>query len=164
MIVNPEIYILDEITTGLDIESVKNVNDFINKYADKFFDIIYDMKDYYETSNYIFTHAFIPIDQSEICYLNDWRNADSDLFYASRWINGIQMSMDFNIHEPGKKIVIGHYHTSYGHVKKQYPHLVGYNTINLEFSEDADFSIYEDDNITVNEKLFNKSNKIIKSE
>ena len=29
MIVDPEIYILDEITTGLDIESVKNVNDFI---------------------------------------------------------------------------------------------------------------------------------------
>ena len=123
-------------------------------------DFIYYMKDYYETSKYIFTHAFIPIDQSENCYLNDWRNADNDLFYASRWINGIQMSMDFNIHEPGKKIVIGHYHTSYGHVKKKYPHLVGYNTINLEFSDDADFSIYEDDNIIAIDACTNFSKQI----
>ena len=91
-----------------------------------FFDLIYDMKDYYETNKYIFTHGFIPIEgiynpfYNENCkYKADWRNSTSDQFKEARWFNGMEMSIKYNIGEPNKKIVIGHFHASYGNVRKK---------------------------------------------
>ena len=123
-------------------------------------DFFYDMKDYYETKNYVFTHGFIPIDEVEYQYKKDWRNSTKEEFASSRWKNGIQMSIDYDFKEEGKKIVIGHYHTSYGHVKRKYPNLTSFSARNYEFSEDANFGIYEDDNIIAIDACTHHSKKI----
>ena len=122
---------------------------------DGFFDIIYDMKDYFETNKYIFTHGFIPINgiynyfyNQDCTYRLDWRNASSRDFIDSRWYNGIELSIKYNIGEPNKKIVVGHFHASYGNVRKD----LGYNLSKTvydqyEFSNMEYFNPYEDENI-----------------
>jgi len=122
---------------------------------DGFFDLIYDMKDYFETEKYIFTHGFIPINGvytpyfSENCeYRPDWRNASTSEFKFSRWYNGIELSIKYNIKEPNKKIVIGHFHASYGNVRKELGKDLPKRTYDqYEFSNFEYFKPYEDDNI-----------------
>ena len=64
------------------------------------FDLIDDMLDFYETKDYVFTHGFIPIDNSgDYKYNPSWRTVDRDVFYTARWINGIEMSIIKNIGE-----------------------------------------------------------------
>lgn len=123
-------------------------------------DFFYDMKDFFETKNYIFTHGFIPIDEIYATYKENWRNSSSDEFAASRWTNGIQMSIDYNIGEKGKKIVIGHYHTSYGHARKEYPTLDSFALREVEFAKNANFGVYEDDNIIAIDACTHYSKKI----
>lgn len=107
---------------------IKN-NDYLDLYKklkeEGFLDFIYEMLDYYETPNYIFTHGFIPIDgqwnyyfNSNCVYNPNWRDSNKEQFKQARWINGMEMSMKYNIKEPNKKIVVGHYHTSYGNIRK----------------------------------------------
>lgn len=110
-------------------------------------DFFYDMLDYYETDNYIFTHGFIPIDKDSYKYKYDWRLSTPDDFASSRWLNGIEMSMRYNIGEKSKKIVVGHFHTSYGNVRKLYPNKTYEEYYKLEFKDLNNFDIYEDDNI-----------------
>lgn len=94
---------------------------------DGFFDLIYGMKNYYETDHYIFTHGFIPVNIdgqyyggiNNATYKKNWRNATEQEFQDSRWLNGIQMSMQYKIGEPNKKIVVGHFHASYGNIRKK---------------------------------------------
>ena len=80
------------------------------------------MVDYYETKNYIFCHGWIPTRVSGISaytsyeYLDGWReNATFDEWKRSRWLNGISLACEHGIREPGKTVVCGHFHTSYGH-------------------------------------------------
>ncbi len=110
-------------------------------------DFIYDMRNYYETSNYIFTHGFIPIDNENFTYKENWRNSSEKEFELSRWLNGIDMSLNYNIGVDNKKIVVGHFHTSYGHVRKEFSNKTLKEYQSLEFKEDANFGIYEDNNI-----------------
>ena len=44
----------------------------------------------------------------------DWRNADKIMWDKARWINGIEAA-HAGIIEPGKIIVCGHWHCSFGH-------------------------------------------------
>ena len=98
------------------------------------FDLIDDMLDFYETKDYVFTHGFIPIDNSaDYKYNPSWRTVDRDLFYTARWINGIEMSIIKNIGEPNKKIVIGHKCIKRARI--------------LKGEDESDLSIYEDNNI-----------------
>lgn len=76
-----------------------------------------DMKDYFETSNYIFVHGWIPVNiTSKDDNVNDtnWRNSDKIAWKEARWSNGIDMA-NAGLIEPNKTIVCGHYHCSYGH-------------------------------------------------
>lgn len=135
---------------------------------DKFFDIIYDMKDYYETDKYVFTHGFIPIDgeysyyYNENCsYKEDWRDSTSRQFKDARWYNGIELSMKYNIGVPNKKIIVGHYHASYGNVRKE----IGMNHHpseykKYEFSNFDFFKPYEDNNIIAIDSCVAFTNKI----
>ena len=131
-----------------------------------FIDFIYDMKDFYETPNFIFTHGFIPITCDELgnydyMYMENWREADSSDFNKARWVNGIEMSIKYNIGEKGKKIVVGHFHSSYGHVRREYSNLTPTEYRQLEFSKKEYFLPYIDDNIialdacTVKSKMVN---------
>lgn len=122
---------------------------------DGFFDLIYDMKDYHETNKYVFTHGFIPVSgiynpfYNENCkYKINWRDSSSQEFKESRWYNGIEMSMKYNINEQNKKIVVGHFHSSYGNVRKALGKgLPKAKYKEYEFSEFEYFKPYEDDNI-----------------
>ena len=66
MIVDPEIYILDEITTGLDIESVKNVNDFILKEKELKKTILYSSHNMEEVEK--MCDRIIIVDKGKIIY------------------------------------------------------------------------------------------------
>lgn len=81
--------------------------------------------DYYETKNYIFTHAFIPLTidpksiykhmyRAEIKYLsyNDcWRNSTRKEFANATWGCPWQLAQA-GLNKTGKTIVCGHWHTS----------------------------------------------------
>ena len=73
--------------------------------------------DYYETPNYVFCHGWIPVRLTEngCAYDENWRSASLDAWELARWRNGMEMACYMNITEPGKTVVCGHYHTSYGH-------------------------------------------------
>lgn len=105
------------------------------------------MLDYYETDKYIFTHGFIPINTETYTYKKNWRSSSKDEFYSARWLNGMEMSMIYNIKVKNKKIVVGHFHTSYGNVRKKYPNKTYNEYKKLEFEDKNNFGIYEDDNI-----------------
>ena len=83
--------------------------------------IIPAMVDYYETSNYIFVHGWIPCTavstdcgQKEYYPTPHWRDGVPTLWKKARWINGMEAAHS-GITEPGKTIVCGHWHTSFGH-------------------------------------------------
>lgn len=80
---------------------------------------------YFETKNYIFVHGWIPV----ICKDNlpsyytrnrkfefnpEWRSAHFSEWEQARWLNGMDMARKGFV-EPGKTIVCGHWHCSYGH-------------------------------------------------
>lgn len=119
----------------------------LNGYNKKWDYLKNNMVDYYELGKYIFVHGWIPckkdytgkITKSLIGYLYDpeWRDASKEEWANARWYNGMEMSFE-NIIEPGKIIVCGHWHTSYGHVRK----VEGKPNRVKEFEDDADFSIY----------------------
>ena len=112
-----------------------------------FISLIYNMLDYYETKNYIFTHGFIPIDEVNNQYNNNWRDSSYKEFQDSRWTNGIEKSIKYKIGEPNKKIVIGHFHASYGNVRKDANDLPEGILKKLEFSSLDLFEPYIDERI-----------------
>ncbi len=109
-----------------------------NKYQN-WFDLVLDDKineikkwflsdewiDYYETKNYIFTHAFIPlnIDASAnsnhmyfartkfLSYKEDWRNSSPKEFKNATWGCPWELAVA-GLNKTGKTIVCGHWHTS----------------------------------------------------
>lgn len=95
--------------------------------------IIPAMRNYYETRNYVFVHAWIPCirDKNGYSYYVDWRNASENEWAKSRWYNGIEASTTAC---EDKTIVCGHWHTSYGHSR-----LAGNGS---EFGDDAIFTPY----------------------
>lgn len=98
--------------------------------------------DYFETEHYIFVHGWIPTsaDSYHRVYKPGWREASTEDWSAARWVNGMQLAVEFGIVEPGKTIVCGHWHTSYGHYKYEASHTP-------EFSDGADFSPFYSDGI-----------------
>ena len=93
--------------------------------------------DYYETANYIFCHGWIPT--ADYSYSPKWRKATFEEWRVARWSNGMAQACKFGITEPGKTIVCGHFHASYGHAK-----IAGECS---EWGEDADFSPFYADGI-----------------
>ncbi len=103
-------------------------------------DIIPRMLDYYESSNYIFVHGWIPYTQiklgeyqNEYVYNPSWRNAGKSQWEKARWINGME-SAHSGLIENGKTIVCGHCHTSFAHSR--------YEGRGGEFTDNPDFSPY----------------------
>ncbi len=107
--------------------------------------IIPSMLDYYETEHYIFTHAWIPCTainlgsyKKEYAYIEDWRNADADVWDKARWINGMEAAHS-GVIEKGKTIVCGHWHCSFGHSQ--------YEGDGGEFDNNPNFTPYYGDGI-----------------
>jgi hypothetical protein len=70
--------------------------------------------------------------------VTDWRNADEALWSRARWINGMEAA-HHGIRVPGKTIVCGHWHCSFGHF--------AYEKDGSEFGRDANFSPYRAEGI-----------------
>ncbi len=107
--------------------------------------IIPAMTDYFETAHYIFVHGWIPcfilprfMRVNEYIFNENWREASPEQFAMARWTNGIEAA-HYGMTEPGKTIVCGHWHTSFGRAN--------YEGTCSEFGEDADFSPYYSDGI-----------------
>lgn len=103
------------------------------------------MVDYFETEHYIFIHGWIPctpisISSTEKEYFPtaDWRNADKTMWDKARWINGMEAAHG-GILEPGKTIVCGHWHCSFGHSR--------YENDGGEFDNNPNFAPYYGDGI-----------------
>lgn len=103
------------------------------------------MIDYYETEHYIFTHGWIPCariamngSSTEYVRIPDWRGARKELWNEARWINGMEAA-HCGITEPGKTIVCGHWHASFGHSR--------YENNGGEFDNSPDFDPYYADGI-----------------
>jgi serine/threonine protein phosphatase 1 len=80
---------------------------------------------YYETQNYIFVHAWIPVmtnDGMPYHYLRDryfsthpnWRQATPLEWSQARWLNPFAMAKNGFLAD--KTIICGHWHCSYGHM------------------------------------------------
>lgn len=67
--------------------------------------------DYFETKHYIFVHGWIPIIENCCLYDADWRNARKERWEKARWQNPVDM-FRYEIYEPNKTIVCGHWHCS----------------------------------------------------
>ncbi len=83
--------------------------------------IIPAMKDYLETEHFIFVHGWIPCHASGyggeagwFNYLENWREMPKSDWMLARWYNGMLAAFQGCI-EPGKTIVCGHWHCSFGH-------------------------------------------------
>lgn len=115
--------------------------------------------DYFETNNYVFVHGWIPCvteKQFPAHYRNgrtykynpDWRKADKTDWDIARWLNGMDCAMVYNILEPNKQVVCGHWHASFGHAYFWRQSTKGdeerkrLNCDGDEFGENADHSPY----------------------
>lgn len=129
-----------------ELSALRNTQEFINKTMESGFykELIPASVDYFETENYIFVHGWIPCFTEDIpvwCCSNrhfefnpNWRNSGKQDWDNARWFNGMKLAELYDIVEQGKKIVCGHWHTSYGHSR--------FENKGSEFEEDADFSPY----------------------
>lgn len=76
---------------------------------------------YFETEGYVFVHGWIPSviegypPRASYSYNPDWRDADSIAWRGAKWLNGMELACKHGVVEPGKTVVCGHFHASYGH-------------------------------------------------
>lgn len=109
--------------------------DVRKKSKKKFSPLFNSMVDYFETDNHIFVHGWIPCIFTESLnkakYLDDWRNSSELSWDRARWVNGIQYSIDGCL-EPNKTIVCGHWHASYGNVRKYHPEIAKSHKVSLK--------------------------------
>ena len=110
------------------------------------FDLIDSAADYYETKNHIFVHGWIPSANHSRLYDPNWRQAGKHRWKEARWTNGMA-GASRGILEPGKTIVCGHWHASYGNSRKNFPGKDDYSYHFLEFSDNELFKPYYNDGI-----------------
>ena len=118
----------------------------VKKYLRPIFD---RMADYFETKNYIFVHGWISMKYDATkeyaeygeptLFDENWREGD---WAEARWFNGMRKARN-DVIVPGKTIVCGHWHCSYGHM------IDSIKTDNWvsEFGEDAIWDPYYGDGI-----------------
>jgi serine/threonine protein phosphatase 1 len=101
--------------------------------------------DYYETQNYVFCHGWIPTAMTgyrpyvSYRYMENWRDVPVEDWKKARWLNGMELACKKRIRVPGKTVVCGHWHTSYGHA------IIDKSC--SEWEEDADFTPFRHEGI-----------------
>jgi len=119
--------------------TVRTLNDLTNNKYSNWYDMVLDKKlakikkwilsdewiDYYETNNYIFTHAFIPlsinpksyskhmynVDVNFLEYNENWRESTPKEFEKATWGCPWKLAKA-GLNKTGKIIVCGHWHTA----------------------------------------------------
>lgn len=102
---------------------------------EKYHNLVWDCKNYYEIGNYIFVHGWIP----HIRDYNELKEVSEEGWEKASWSNGMEEWHNGWIFK-GKTIVCGHWHTSFGNYRY---HGKGSG----EFEKDSDFGIFEDEGI-----------------
>ncbi len=134
--------------TGLDKEVLfMNAEEVVKGFSETPYiqTIIPAMVDYYETENFIFTHGWIPCTivntsahMKNYLPIENWREANSEMWDRARWINGMEAAHD-GVIENGKTIICGHWHCSFGHSR--------YEGNGGEFDNNPNFEPYYGDGI-----------------
>ena len=127
-------------TTVYDLGDAKSGNNFekccevtrnkLKKYNDL-------LVNYFETEHFIFCHSWIPtISQNGGYYKYDknWRNATNNQWELAMWSNPFEMAEQGLL--PDKKLIFGHFHTSFPRAKYEGGE---------EFGSEANFDIYYGD-------------------
>jgi serine/threonine protein phosphatase 1 len=121
-------------------DAIQNPTELVRRVLDHDFyrHLLYRAVDYYETQNYVFAHGFIPCKAEgfrpviSAQYDPDWRDASPQRWRTARWYNGMEMSYFHGVKIPGKTVVCGHWHASFGHAIIE--------GRGAEFGAEADFS------------------------
>lgn len=87
-----------------------------SRMLDRVCDFIGEMKDYFETEHYVFTHGYLPLVATADGMRLDpkWRQADAAAWEKARWIRWSDV-FDTAGAPDGKTVVCGHYRTSIAH-------------------------------------------------
>ena len=112
-----------------------------------------EMRDYFETQEYILVHGWIPAEKTilpsgayEYTYLKDWRSADKEAWEVARWFNGIDAARS-GAFDTDKTIICGHVSAAYGHSSE---------------GRESDYSIYRSKGIiAINSSMNQKINCLI---
>ena len=76
---------------------------------------------FYETDKYVFCHGWIPTYAQGVkpyvkhSYNEGWREASDYDWERASWLNGMERACRHKVLVPGKTVVCGHFHTSWGH-------------------------------------------------
>lgn len=62
---------------------------------------------FYETPNYVFTHAWVPTE-------GDWRDTSNVLWHSAIWQNGMRLNHE-GLNPTNKTVVCGHWYSAWGH-------------------------------------------------
>lgn len=141
---------------GEGIVAIEDVFDRLRKH-EEYNKYISSTIDYFETDKYIFTHAWIPCDRSDenpyhtrdvhYTYNSNWRDSSHSKWKGARWPNGMECWKQ-GVREPNKTIVVGHWHSSWGHhyLHKDSEEFPNPRSTNPEHQK-ANFSPFIDDGI-----------------
>lgn len=116
---------------------------------------------YYELGDKIFVHGWIPTDFTDEGPrpLENWREAYGYQWYDASCLNGMYQAKQGCIID-GKTIFCGHWHTSYGNVRREKPGLTDAEYSKLEFENDKTFGIFSDEGITALDSCITFTNRM----
>ena len=118
-------------------EGTEKFSEYCRKASRLYTPLYSQMKDYFETKNYIFTHSWMPLTSERYGFYSfdaDWRNAPAENWKDARWHNPYEFAQAGM--KPDKTVVFGHWHTSWPRA---------WYENGQERGPDADFSIYYGD-------------------
>lgn len=108
-------------------KDLSNIEDYIDiLIEDGLFELLTNKTRYYfETNNYVLTHAFIPFNKKELKYDPNWRKASPSEWCASiSNMKGFKLSIVDKILVPNKTLVLGHIGAYYGNLTKYNKELI----------------------------------------
>ena len=106
-----------------DIEACNNSQELVRRVmASPFYkELLPSAINYYETTNYVFVHGWIPcyvkgyIPNIKCRFNKNWRSADITEWQRARWYNGMELACKHRMTVAEKTVICGHWHASYGH-------------------------------------------------
>ena len=113
------------IAKGLN-SSLESIDDCINELInDGLLSLLKeDTKYYFETKEYVLTHAFIPFNKKELKYDSNWKNASTKEWNSALSnMKGFKLAIKDKVLVPNKTLVLGHIGAYYGNLTKYHPEL-----------------------------------------
>lgn len=122
----------DAITCLLEFKRLSIATDYVRN-------IIPKMVNYYETNNYVFVHAWVPLAPITNKFDTNWRNAGEKAWEKARWHNPVELYKR-KLYLNDKTLVFGHWHCSAFWANKNFE-------LNGEYGEKACYEPFITDEI-----------------